>query len=71
MQYSCMEEQKQGNSYEVEVKEGKWNRPSYVVLLCGGTEERKTVMKQKQKKGNGTDKGMQYSCIEEQKKGTV
>ena len=26
-------------------------------------------MKQKQKKGNGTDEVMQYSCMEEQKKG--
>ena len=24
MQYSCIEEQKKGNSYEVEVEEGKW-----------------------------------------------
>ena len=34
-----MEEQKRGNSFEKEVKEGKWNRRSYVVLLYGGTEE--------------------------------
>ena len=26
MQYSCMEEQKKGNSYEIEVEEGKLNR---------------------------------------------
>ena len=26
MQYFCMEEQKKGNSYEIEVEEGKWNR---------------------------------------------
>ena len=39
MQYSCMEEQKKGNSYEIEVEEGKWNRGSYVALLYGGTEE--------------------------------
>ena len=39
MQHSCMEEQKKGNSYEIEVEEGKWKRGSYVVLLYGGTEE--------------------------------
>ena len=43
MQYSCMEEQKKGNRYEVEVGEGKWNRGSYVVLLYGGTEEGKQL----------------------------
>ena len=26
MQYSCIEEQKKGNSYKIEVEEGKWNR---------------------------------------------
>ena len=26
MQYSCMEEQKKGNSYKIELEEGKWNR---------------------------------------------
>ena len=26
MQYSCMEEHKKRNSYEIEVKEEKWNR---------------------------------------------
>ena len=30
---------------------------------------RETVMKQKQKKGNGTDEVMQYSCMDVQKKG--
>ena len=92
MQYSCMEEQKKGNSYEIEEEEGNWNRRSYVVLLYGGTEEgkqlrnrsrrremeqmklcstpvqrnkrRKTVMKSKQKKGNGTGEVMYYSCVE-------
>ena len=39
MQYSCMEEQKKGNSYEIEVEEGKQNRGSYVTLLYGVTEE--------------------------------
>ena len=38
-----MEEQKKGNSYEVEVEEGKWNRGSYVVLLYGGIEEEKQL----------------------------
>ena len=44
MQYSCMEEQKKGNSYEIEVEEGKWNKPSYVVLLYGGTKEEKQLL---------------------------
>ena len=26
MLYSCTEEQKKGNSYEIEVEEGKWNK---------------------------------------------
>ena len=43
MQYSCMEEQKKGNSYEIEVDEGKQNRRSYVVLLFGGTQEEKQL----------------------------
>ena len=43
MQYSCMDVQKKGNSYEVEVKEGKWSRRSYVVLLYGCTEEGKQL----------------------------
>ena len=43
MQYSCIEEQKKKNSYEIEVEEGKWNRQSYVVLLYGGTEEGKQL----------------------------
>ena len=43
MQYSCMEEQKNRNSYEIEVEEGKQNRRSYVVLLYGGTQEEKQL----------------------------
>ena len=43
------------------------------VKLCStlvwGNRRRETVMKQKQKKGNETDEVMQYSCMEEQKKG--
>ena len=38
-----MGEQTKGNSYEIEVEEGKWNRRSYVVLLYGGTEEGKQL----------------------------
>ena len=43
MYYSCIWEQKKGNSYEIEVEEGKWNRRSYVVLLYGGTQEEKQL----------------------------
>ena len=43
MQYSCMEEQKKRNSYEIEVEEGKQNRRSYVVLLYGETQEEKQL----------------------------
>ena len=43
IQYSCMEEQKKTNSYEIEVEEGKQNRRSYVVLLYGGTQEEKQL----------------------------
>ena len=43
MQQSCMEGLKKGNSYEIEVEEGKWNRRSYVVLLYGGIEEGKQL----------------------------
>ena len=43
MQYSCMEEQRKRNGYEIEVEEGKQNRRSYVVLLYGGTQEEKQL----------------------------
>ena len=43
MQYSCMEEQKKGNSYEIEVEEGKFNRGSYVVILYGEPEDGKQL----------------------------
>ena len=43
MQYSCMESQRKGISYEVEVEEGKWNRGSYVVILYGRTDEGKQL----------------------------
>ena len=38
-----MEEQKKGNSYEIVVEEGKWNRRSYELLLHGGTEKGKQL----------------------------
>ena len=51
MQYSCMEEQKKGNSYEVEVEKGIWNRGSYELLLYGGKEEGNSYEVQLKKKG--------------------
>ena len=63
-----MEEQKKGNSYEVQLQKKGNGTDEVMQYSCMEEQKKETVMKQKQKKGNGTDEVMQYSCMEEQRK---
>ena len=68
MQYSCIEEQMKGNSYEA-VEKG--NGEDEVMQYSCIEEQMKGNSYEAVEKGNGEDEVMQYSCIEEQMKETV